>query len=123
MPPRILDVGQCMVDGPRLERLLKESLGAHVDNAATKADSLAFAAKHTYDLVLVNRILNNDRSPGISVVEALVSAHPKLKVMLVSDLEEAQKEAVAKGALPGFGKSAMLDPATLEKISAAIAPA
>ena len=40
--------------------------------------------------------------------------------MLVSDLPEAQNQAVALGALPGFGKSALSLPQTLDRLRAAL---
>lgn len=112
--PRILDVGQCQIDGPRMGRFLKETLQAQVDKADTGDEALRLVEKHAYDLVLVNRILNRDNSPGLSVIATLLAAKPGLRAMLVSDYDDAQADAVKLGALRGFGKSAMDDPATLE---------
>jgi DNA-binding NarL/FixJ family response regulator len=121
-PPRILDVGQGGIDGPRLRRLLTTELHATVDRADTKTQALAFAAKHAYSLVLVNRILNADRSPGLDIIAALKTSHPDLKTMLVSDQPDAQQQAAALGAVPGFGKSNLESEDTVNLLRNALSP-
>jgi DNA-binding response OmpR family regulator len=113
-PPakRILNVGQCRIDGPRLTTFLTTEFQTTVDAAATKDEALALAAKHPYDLCLINRLLDRDRTLGTDVIAALRAAHPALPVMLVSDRPTAQSEAVALGAIRGFGKSALDSPDT-----------
>jgi hypothetical protein len=54
----------------------------------------------------------NDRAFLLEVLEA----HPEARVMLVSDLEEAQAEAVAAGAMRGFGKRLMGTPELVEEV-------
>lgn len=117
---RILDVGQCGVDGPRLKRYLVRGFQCAVDQAATKEEALSRAAGEGYDLVLVNRILAGDRSEGLEVIRALRSAHPQLRMMLVSDRPEAQEEACRCGALRGFGKASLDAKETEEAICAAL---
>jgi len=102
---RILDVGQCGVDGPRLRRFLSREFNCTIDQADTRDQALSLAEQHAYDLILVNRILARDRSPGMDVITALLGAQPGLHVMLVSDKPDAQAEAVKAGAIPGFGKA------------------
>ena len=111
---RILDVGQCKIDGPRIGRLLTNEFNCTVDHAHSKEEALSFAAANHYDLVLVNRLLDRDRSPGIDVIAALRAAHPTLRLMLVSDRPDAQQQAAKLGALSGFGKSALESPETEE---------
>ncbi len=38
--------------------------------------------------------------------------------MLVSNYEDAQQDAVARGALPGFGKAALRQPETRNRLAA-----
>ncbi len=40
--------------------------------------------------------------------------------MLVSNHEDAQAEAVAAGALPGFGKASLGQPGMIERVAAAL---
>ena len=117
---RILDVGQCGIDGPRIKRFLSHELHVEVDRVHSKDEALAAAGKNSYALVLVNRLLDRDRSPGLDVIAALKTSHPVLKCMLVSDRPDAQQQAAALGALPGFGKSALDAEATLALLREAI---
>jgi DNA-binding response OmpR family regulator len=111
---KILDLGQCGFDGPRLRRMLREKLDAEVDCAETLAAVLQKIEETSYDLVLVNRVLHADRSSGLDAIAALHQARPALKLMLVSDRPDAQMEAVALGACAGFGKSALSEEKTVD---------
>jgi len=116
MPMKILDVGQCGFDGPRMSRLFREVLDATVDNAATGEVAARRLKDRTYDVVLVNRILAADGASGIELIGALVKSGCTTPLMLVSDLADAQDQAVARGAIRGFGKSRLDNPETLELI-------
>ena len=75
-----------------------------------------------FDLVLINRVLDYDGASGVALV-GRIKADPGLAavpVMLVSNYEDAQREAVAKGALPGFGKAALGQPHTLARLRAVL---
>lgn len=117
---RILDVGQCGIDGPAIAELLKKELGAKVDTAPTADDARSELAEHDYDLVLVNRIFAADGSKALDLMDELVREASPAPVMLVSDREDAQSAAVAKGAIRGFGKSALDDAATLNLIKSSV---
>jgi CheY-like chemotaxis protein len=115
---RILDVGQCGFDGPRMARLWREALGAEVDCAATSDEAVEMAQNDAYDVVLVNRVLAADGSSGLEVIARLLERGPTgTPVMLVSDLPEAQDAAVRLGAVRGFGKAHLGARATLELVS------
>jgi two-component system chemotaxis response regulator CheY len=124
MPPRVLDVGQCPPDHAALRRLL-EGLGAEVVQAHALADTLAQLRAGGIDLVLVNRKLDLDYSDGLEIIRRL-KAEPALRavpVMLVSNYPEAQAEAVAAGAEPGFGKAQLDDQETRRRLERFLAPA
>jgi DNA-binding response OmpR family regulator len=116
MAIRILDIGQCGFDGPRMASLWQRSLGAEVDSVDSGDDALRQLDARKYDVVLVNRILAADGSSGLAVIQQLKDADITLPVMLVSDLAEAQDAAVALGALRGFGKAQLGEPEVLELI-------
>ena len=97
---KILDVGQCGFDGPRMTRLWQETLGAEVDCADTSEDTVEMVQSKDYDVVLVNRVLAVDESSGLEVIARLLGLGLKTRVMLVSDLPEAQDDAVRLG--PGL---------------------
>lgn len=114
---KILDVGQCGFDGPRMARLWLNTLGAEVDCADTGDDALKLVQSNDYDVVLVNRVLAADHSSGLEVIARLFELGIKVPVMLVSDLPEAQDAAVALGAIRGFGKAHLEERSTLELVS------
>ena len=113
---RILDVGQCGVDGPRMSRLFQSKLKAIVDEADDLDQTRKKLSQNDYNLVLVNRVLAREGSSGLDVIQAIIADRCDCPVMLVSDRDDAQEEAVAKGAVRGFGKSQLTEDATLELI-------
>lgn len=117
MAIRILDVGQCGVDGPAISRLLHEQLGAKVDSAPTADEARQKLADGHYHLVLVNRVFAADGSSGVDLIREFVDEAAPGRVMLVSDHTDAQEQAVAQGAIPGFGKSQLDNPQTLDLIA------
>ena len=58
------------------------------------------------DLILFNRELGYGFADkmGVDAIKRLRSQSPNQRMMLISNYAEAQAEAVANGALPGFGK-------------------
>jgi DNA-binding response OmpR family regulator len=116
MSIRILDVGQCGVDGPAIKQQLHEELGAIVHSASTAGDAKKQVTSTKYELVLVNRLLAADGSSGVELIADLVKSGVTVPLMLVSDRKEAQDAAVAAGAVRGFGKSKLYDPGTIELI-------
>ena len=106
---RVLSVGQCGPDHGTISRFLRKSFSAEVEPAETLDQALGLIRSHPgrYALVLANRVFDLDGELGIDLIRALKadSALAGLPIMLVSNLPEAQTEAQAAGALPGFGKS------------------
>ncbi|MBX2852409.1 MAG: hypothetical protein KTR15_11770 [Phycisphaeraceae bacterium] len=75
-------------------------------------------------LLLVNRVLDGRfdvGGSGIELIKTLSSKTDSGPAMLVSNYEDAQQEAEAAGALPGFGKSQISDPAIKQRVTDAIA--
>lgn len=104
--PRVLDVGQCGYDHGSIGRHLRAAYGAELTAAASAVQALASLRAGGFDLVLVNRLLDADGSPGLELIRA-IKADPGLAsipVMLVSNYPESQAQARELGALPGFGK-------------------
>jgi DNA-binding response OmpR family regulator len=116
MAIRILDVGQCGFDGPRMEKLWRKKLGAEVDRVDNADQAAKSLAEQPYDLVLVNRVLAKSGASGLDVIKRVHTDAPDVPVMLVSDLPEAQEQAVALGAAQGFGKADLEDPQTLKLV-------
>lgn len=117
---RVLSIGQCGFDSASIEQLFERDFSAEVESVDTGRDALSRLQAEKYDLVLVNRRLDGDGSSGVALLEQLHAQAPDVPMMLVSDKPDAQAEAVAKGALPGFGKAALRNPETTQRIQAAL---
>jgi two-component system, chemotaxis family, chemotaxis protein CheY len=108
---RILSVGQCSMDHGNITQAVQGLFPAEVEPVALALDAIERLRKGSYAVVLVNRHFDADSSEGIEFIRTL-KADAKLRdvpVMLISNLHEAQAEAVAAGAVPGFGKAALKD--------------
>lgn len=122
--PRILSIGQCGYDHGSLSRWLSAEFDAQVVAAHDEADALARLATEPFDLVLVNRIFDANGANGVQLIERWRAAPPRpdLRLMLVSNHPAAQQQAIAAGALPGFGKAELDNPSAGEKLQAALDP-
>ncbi len=113
---RILSVGQCIADHSRIVHLFHSTFGAEVVAADTAREAVDLLRQQRFDLVLANRVFDLDGDSGIDFIRQM-NADEQLRntpVMLVSNYEDAQARAVAAGAKPGFGKSSLREPATME---------
>jgi CheY-like chemotaxis protein len=83
---------------------------------------LAELLKMGVDLVLMNRELNYgfDESFGVDVIRRLRAAHPHVRMMLVTNYPDVQADAIAAGALPGFGKRELGTPRVVDVLRAAL---
>jgi len=106
MARRVLSVGQCFPDQSTITAYLKRQFAAEVQVAGTADEAMSMLFAGPFDLVLVNRIFDEDGESGIEFVKA-VKADPttaNVPVMLVSNYADAQQRAANAGAEPGFGK-------------------
>src|ERR1700678_66268 len=119
---RVLSVGQCMADRGSLTRTLSRSFGAEVVSVDTAAEAVARLRPGGFDLVLVNRLFDVDGDSGVDFIRLLRSdeALRTIPIMLVSNYPDAQAQASAAGALPGFGKGALGQPQMLERVAAVL---
>lgn len=118
MSKRVLSIGQCGADHASLSHLLSSKFSAEVQRCRDLSEALTHLQADSFDLVLVNRILDADGSLGLNIIETLKQSpdHSSLPVMLVSNFADAQESAVAAGALPGFGKSELHKAETIAKL-------
>ena len=119
---RIALVGHCGFDSGSLARFAADAApDAEVVriNDQQSLDELADAST----LLLVNRVLDGRfdvGGSGIALIRAQSDKADAGPTMLVSNYADAQQEAEAAGALPGFGKSQIADAATRQRITDAI---
>lgn len=120
--PRILSVGQCGFDGPQIAAFLGREFGAEVLEADRATEAIKAVRQARFDLVLVNRVGDRDGAPGLELVRAIRTdpALAGVPVMLVSNYPDAQREAVAAGACPGFGKAELNTPRAVEAVANAL---
>jgi DNA-binding response OmpR family regulator len=114
----VLSVGQCQADHAALSAVLARHFGAVVIPADTALEAERLLNDDAFSLVLVNRILDADGARGLDLIQRL-KREPipaAVPVMLVSNHDEAQAEAVSSGAVGGFGKATLGHPAMLEKV-------
>ncbi len=106
---RVLSVGQCFADHSAIARVLRGSFGAEVVGADTRREALELLRQETFALILVNRVFDADGSSGLDLIGAIRADEEmrNVPVMLVSNYEDAQAQAVKMGATPGFGKAAL----------------
>ena len=118
MKKRILDVGQCDMDHGNISRMLAEHFDVAIDRAHLANDAVRLIQENTYDLILVNRVLDRDHSEGIDILHELKADDSRTAppVMLVSNYAESQQQAVNAGAIMGFGKSELATPETIAKL-------
>ena len=116
----VLSIGQCGADAPQIKNLLEKNFQARVETADTLKQALHLANENEYDLILVNRILDQTGEEGLKLIDMLGEAGIKRKIMLVSNYPDAQKSAVSLGAHLGFGKNSLRDPSTVATIQKAL---
>lgn len=102
---RVLLVGHCGPDAFMLRRAVRSMLGTKQVEMINSADDLERELGRA-SLVLVNRVLDGrfDSDSGIELIRRL-AGRGGARLMLVSNYADAQAEAVAAGAAPGFGKA------------------
>jgi len=120
---RVLDVGNCDPDHRGIRELLERHFDVTVDRAMFVDEAMAQLGRQRYDLVLVNRIIFDDDSDGSELIRRMRhNGHRTTPIMLISNYADAQERAVADGAVPGFGKAALHDPATVQLLTRHLRP-
>ena len=117
---QVLSIGQCSFDHGSISRFLQGEFDVDVLPAATADEAVGQLRQRSFDLVLVNRQFDADGSEGIEFIERL-KADPELAaipVMLVTNFPEYAEQAVAIGALPGFGKAELGSPELASRLRA-----
>ena len=123
MAKRVALIGHCGPDSSFL-RLAVQKAGRDIKVvAADTSDELQEVIEDGVALLLFNRVLDFgfEEEEGVEVIRRLRAQHPELKMMLVSNYPKSQADAVAAGALPGFGKRDIGSPRVTELIRDALA--
>lgn len=102
---RIVLVGHCGPDSFAIRSAMQSfAPGAVVESA--RDEEAAFRAALASDLLVINRLLDGEfEAPsGVELIRQMALRGVAARLMLVSNFRDAQNEAEAAGAVPGFGK-------------------
>jgi CheY-like chemotaxis protein len=115
VPKKVLSLGQCAADSYAITHFLERNFEAEVIAVDTFPEALTQLRADRFDLVMVNRILDRNGESGLAFISQLKEdeALADIPIMLVSNYADAQQQAVARGAIPGFGKAALGDAKTI----------
>jgi hypothetical protein len=119
MPPKkLLSIGQCCADHSSISRLLTQNFQIEIINADNSKEAESFISTGNYSLILVNRIFDSNGESGLAFIKKYCSQQTSTStpIMLVSNFDDAQKDAVNHGAILGFGKNALTSSDTLLKL-------
>ena len=116
--PDVMLVGHCGPDAIMLKTVVQRALPEA--NVELINDHDALDASLAGDVVLlVNRELDGDFRTGvggIDLIRHLTESATTAPMLLVSNFEEAQAQAEAAGAMPGFGKSDLYHDDTTQRL-------
>ena len=120
----VILVGHCMPDKFMLKSAVRRLVPGADIVTVNDAGKLAEHAS-AQSVLLVNRVLDGqfDTSSGIELIETLAAADDPPVAILISNHEDAQAQAVAAGARPGFGKSDLYAGTTAEILRDAVGTA
>ena len=124
-PRLVISVGQCGYDNSRLRSLIRsidpDLIFQATDTTVETLNLMETSAGQTA-LLLVNRVFDANGDSGLGLIQeiTMLSQADRPPVMLVSNYEDAQASAIAHGALPGFGKSALANAETIDRIKSAL---
>lgn len=110
-------VGHCGFDSSSLTRLAQSALPeAKIVKINTQQglDEIA----HAQSLLLINRVLDGrfDARSSLAMIQELARRDEAPAMMLISNYPDAQAEAQAAGALPGFGKNDLSNPDVAQRL-------
>jgi hypothetical protein len=118
---RIVLVGHCGPDAFAIRNAIQSFVPGAIVETATDEESAARAALSS-DLLVINRMLDGDftSESGLELIRHFGFQSVGAKLMLVSNFPNAQEEAEAAGAIPGFGKKALYAESTRQRVREAL---
>lgn len=116
MAKKVVLVGHCGADSAYLRIAVSSAAKGSTVVSAHDDASLTQFIEQGADLVLLNRQLDYGfaSEEGVELIRILRAKHPTLKLMLVTNYDDVQQEAIRAGALPGFGKRELGSPRVKE---------
>lgn len=99
---KILIVGPCYADAQALKKKLESEFRVKTHEVTKIAEAENFLRQRSCDLVLVTRICNGDKRPGLELIKYVKKNCPDIPIILLSRFPEAQEEAKKEGAKAAF---------------------
>lgn len=120
MSKRVLAVGNCNPDHSSITYLLESNFDVEVSRTHGLEDTLQALQSQSFDLILVNRVMDRDGSPGLEIIQQIkdLPSQVQTSVMMITNYPDFQQAAIAAGAVEGFGKAELGDETTLDKLNA-----
>jgi len=103
---KLLLVGNCNNDGPKLKALFESMLEIHVDDIKTieEAKEIIEQEEVIYDLIAVNRVGAFDGRSGLELIDYINKNDIDILIMMITNFPDKMDESVVHGAVRGFGK-------------------
>ncbi len=100
------------MDHGSISRFLDQHFDVSIEQAHGADQALDKLRSGSFQLVLVNRVFDQDRGDGMALIQQVCrdDSLGDVPVMLVSNYPEYQERAVVQGAAPGFGKAGLNSP-------------
>lgn len=121
---RVVLVGHCGFDSGSIRQAVRSAVGDDTSLEGVNDQQSLERVANAESLLLVNRALDGrfDAGTGVELIQSLVSRSEaqRPRMMLVSNYEDAQEEAVTAGAMQGFGKSQLHSDATRRRLREAV---
>jgi len=123
MSKLVVDCGNCGPDFNSIRQMVRTNFDASVVQTHGAEDTLELLREKKVDLITVNRKLDRDYTDGMEVIKKIKaeSEFNSIPIMLVTNYDEHQQAAIAEGAIEGFGKLSITEPATKSKLEAYLA--
>lgn len=120
MSKRVLDVGNCNPDHSSITYLLESNFDVEVSRTHGLDDTMQTLQSQSFDLILVNRVMDRDGSPGLEIIQQIkdLPSQAQTPVIMITNYPDFQQAAIAAGAVEGFGKAELGDETTLDKLNA-----
>ena len=123
MPKKVRLVGHCGPDSSYLRMSVRKAVPDAEILSVDDGAELAKILEKGVDLILFNRELGYGYDPdtGVEAVRALRPAFPHVKMMVVTNYDDVQRQAEVAGAQRGFGKKELGTPRVGELLREALA--
>ena len=119
---KVLLVGNCNFDAPQIKSVIENNYQAEVKDIKTIDEAKMILENEDIDLVLVNRVGDQDQKNGLDLVDYLANKGGKPPIIRITNCQEKMDEAVLHGALEGFGKEDILNDEGLETVKNILNP-